>query len=303
MADILASATAHQHAQQLLSAAAVRVVARQWRRLSRGDLTGSWRSGPGQLIVSAVTGAQAEAASRANDYVTAVLLEQDASDPVGSVVSNSFAGTASDGRRLDELLYLPVLTAKTHIGHGASVNRAMGDALTQLLLMTETQVTDAGRVADGVATVANPKAGGYVRMLNPPSCPRCAILAGKFYRYNTGFQRHPRCDCRHIPARESIAGDLTTSARRMFDAGKINGLTRAETAAIRDGADIAKVINARRGGYSLQVAGLRVRATREAAGRQVRLMPEQIYADAQRLGLSRTEVIRQLERFGYLRTT
>ena len=38
---------------------------------------------------------------------------------------------------------------------------------------------------------------GYVRMLNPPSC-RCSVLAGRFYRWNNGFLRHPKCDCVHV---------------------------------------------------------------------------------------------------------
>src|SRR5690348_18342012 len=50
-----------------------------------------------------------------------------------------------------------------------------------------------GRVT-GVQTCALPI------LLNPPSCQRCAILAGRWYRWSQGFLRHPRCDCVNLPA-------------------------------------------------------------------------------------------------------
>src|SRR5690606_6627480 len=109
---------------------------------------------------------------------------------------------------------------------------------------------------------AHRQASGYVRMVNPPCCPRCAILAGRWYRWSAGFQRHPRCDCVHIPSRESVAGDLRTDPEALFREGKIRGLTEAETQAIRDGADMARVVNVKRSG--IYTAGGR-RYTREAA--------------------------------------
>src|SRR5690606_41067797 len=79
-----------------------------------------------------------------------------------------------------------------------------------------TQVADAGRVATGLGVVARPGI-GYVRMLQPPSCSRCAILAGRIYRRNAGFLRHPLCDCIHIPTTEAAGRDLTTDPRAYFD--------------------------------------------------------------------------------------
>jgi hypothetical protein len=60
-------------------------------------------------------------------------------------------------------------------------------------------VNDAGRTASLVDVGRRPAVTGYVRSLNPPSCSRCAVLAGRVYRYSTGFQRHPRCDCLMTP--------------------------------------------------------------------------------------------------------
>jgi hypothetical protein len=133
-------------------------------------------------------------------------------------------------------------------------------------------------------------------MLSPPSCSRCVILAGRFYAVNAGFARHPRCDCVHIPVAESLHSEVT-SPRAYFDnldpAEQDKTFTRAGAQAIRDGADPAQVVNARRG---MQTAADGRLYTTEAAGRRPRLMPEQIYADA----ANREDAIRLLKRFGYL---
>lgn len=61
------------------------------------------------------------------------------------------------------------------------------------------EVADAGRTASQVEFVARPDWQNYVRMLTPPSCARCAILAGRIYRDLDAFQRHPLCDCVMVP--------------------------------------------------------------------------------------------------------
>jgi hypothetical protein len=84
-------------------------------------------------------------------------------------------------------------------------------------------------------------------MLNPPSCNRCVVLAGKWFRWNQGFQRHPRCDCRHIPSTENISGDITTDPYAYFKSLTAEQQTatfgRIEARAINDGADIYRVVN------------------------------------------------------------
>ncbi|MEO6604259.1 MAG: hypothetical protein ABIN55_01475 [Aeromicrobium sp.] len=91
--------------------------------------------------------------------------------------------------------------------------------------------------------------GGYVRMITPPSCGRCVVQAGKWFRFNQGFERHPECDCRHIPAAESIAGDLLVDPHAYFDsldeAAQIKMVgSIANAQAVRDGADIGQIVNA-----------------------------------------------------------
>ena len=74
---------------------------------------------------------------------------------------------------------------------------------------------------------------------------------------------------------------------------------KAGAQAIRDGADIARVVNARRGMYT--AGGLRLTreaTTRRGIGRPVRLMPEEIYRQANG---NRGEALRLLRLHGYIR--
>lgn len=194
-------------------------------------------------------------------------------DPAGEVVPVSLAGVASDGRPLGSLL-----------------QQATTDA--QFAMIVATQLQDVGRVAAGVAVAAQPSV-GYVRMMNPPSCSRCAVLAGKWFKWNTGFQRHPNCDCRHIPALEADYQDLALSGDKWFhslptdaqvreqyptltrkmrnEAGVYSQediFTKAGAQAIRDGADLNQVVNARRGMAPAQIFGRDVTITREGVTRR-----------------------------------
>lgn len=228
----------------------------------------------------------------------------------------AFGGVASDGRSLDSLLYQPVIATKTALAAGAEMPEAMGVGQAALLRIVTTQVQDAGRAAVGVGIAARPKV-GWVRMLQPPSCARCAVLAGKFFRWNEGFQRHPFCDCQHSPAAENTAGDLTTDPRKAIEEGQVTGLSESDRKAIvEDGADVGQVINARRGmrpgGITTEgttrrgFAGRRLarqgdtftgqRATRYRRTTTARLTPEAIYEQA----VDRADALRLLKVHGYL---
>jgi hypothetical protein len=202
--------------------------------------------------------------------------------------------------------------------------------------MVDTQVTDAGRVGDGTAGISRRKVRQYVRILTPPSCARCAILAGVEYSMERAFQRHPRCDCIHMPigtpeaakgllfnVKDYFLGLSTAEQNRIF--------TNAGAQAIRDGADVNQVVNARRGmstagGFLSRREGPelfgrndltvthRGRVTSGGfttegitrhgfAGRRMmkegitrRIMPETIY----RIASDREEILRLLRRYGYI---
>lgn len=320
MADVLVElrklAERRRSQRERLAAAARLTARRSWRQLDRRRLSASWDSGIGQTITRVTTAAQLAAASGAQSYVDSALTMQDVRVAVEeSVVAEAFAGWASDGRSLASLLRGTLLGTISRISDGTSVDEALDIGARQLDMFIDTQVIDAGRVADGVGLVRQRAAHGYVRVLTPPSCARCAILAGRIYRSERAFERHPRCDCVHVPIGDKEAGDaLKTSARDYFESLSIQEqnriFTNAGARAIRDGADINQVVNARRGMHS---AGS-LKFTREGitrrghfarrtgpmpAGRSrvpMRLTPEAIYE----LASDRDEAIRLLIRYGYL---
>lgn len=283
-------AAAHYAQQKGIAAAAVRQAILLWQQVRPRTLRPSYDAIAERLFV-VVAAAQLAAANTADSYVAAALVEQAAAAAAdGAVRGLSFAGIASDGRSCESLLAEALIAAKTAVAAGAGINQALATGRRTLIRIVGTQVHDAGRVAVGVATVAHPTATGYARMLNPPSCDRCAVLAGRVYRTLDAFERHPLCNCRHIPVAEN-SGDHTTDPRRYFDsltpAKQDRYFTAAGAAAIRAGVDIAQVVNVRGG---MATAGGR------AAHRTGRLMPEAIFAAA----ASRDDALSLLARHGYL---
>lgn len=79
------------------------------------------------------------------------------------------------------------------------------------------EIADAGRTASQVEFVTRPDWQNYVRMLNPPSCPRCAILAGRIYRDLEAFARHPNC----FPAGTVVSGPTAHGASRRWYEGEL----------------------------------------------------------------------------------
>lgn len=316
MASVIALAIEHYRRRKALVRAVDAAAKRLWEGLDPHALRLSWATA-GYALLAVITQAQQAAAMTATAYVTDVLAEQ-GSDGAPAVNAASLAGIASDGRPLVTLLEQPLIATLAAIGQGMPLGPALLAGEVSIRMIAGTQVADAGRVADGVA-ITGSRHGGYVRMLNPPSCSRCAILAGRWYAYNAGFLRHPRCDCIGIPAAESLAGDLVASPKAYFasltEADQNRIFTNAGAQAIRDGADIGQVVNARRGMHTAGGRAFTTEATTargsfgasagalvKLAGQRYRvavvprLMPEQIYRDA----ADRDEAIALLKRFGYL---
>jgi hypothetical protein len=301
------------YAQQAKLAAAAQVAAlKSWRRVDSREISGSW-AGLVRPLVSIVSLAQITAASGVDRFTDSALGQLGVSgDSEGDVSAAAFGGWAGDGRSLSSLLDVPPIAAKQLIAQGRPVDDALRSAGSLLQLMAATAVQDAGRAAISAAIGARPKVAGYVRMLNVPSCSRCALLAGKFFKWNAGFKRHPRCDCVHIPASEDVAGDMLTDSAAAIASGKVTGITSAQARAIAEGADIGQVLNATRGMSVAQVFGRRLQITTEGATRRgyagqllgarargtaLRLTPESIFRIA---GDDRAEAVRLLKRFGYI---
>lgn len=318
----------HYQAQRRIMAAALALARRLWGTRPPPSFD-DWFDRNVELLVAAVTAAQRQAVAGADEYVSDVLDEL--GTPVAAeaeIVTEPLVGVASDGRDLDSLMYGSVIAAKSSVGAGFPVDQAWERGMSSLLLRVQTQVADASRSAVGLGIIARPRV-GYVRMLNPPSCSRCAVLAGRFYGSSRAFLRHPGCDCRHIPSREDSADDLRTDPRDYFDSlpepiqEKL--FTKAGAEAIRDGADVAQVVNASRGMSTAQVYGHELAITTEGVTRRgvaydamrragyaqrdtdvrngryfqaraPRLMPEAIYDIAE----DRGDALRLLRLYGYL---
>lgn len=310
----------YYRSQQRLTVATLAAMRRVWERMG-ADFDAAWPT-VGPQLVALLAAAQLGVATASVDYMSEVLAEtgQD-DDPVAEVAPRAFAGTASDGFPLDSLLYGAVIAAKlASRGGAAAPAEALARGRRWLDMTVRTQVADTGRAVTQVGIATRPRITGYVRMLNLPSCSRCVILAGKWYGWNTGFRRHPACDCRHIPASEDMAGDLRTDPRAALRSGRVTGLSRTDRQALDDGADLNQVVNARRRragdgmstsegtsrrGYASYVqreaARQRGEIAREvrAGGRrrvQGRLTPDAIYRVAQ----DRTEAVRLLHANGYI---
>ncbi|MBP2320482.1 hypothetical protein JOF56_000867 [Kibdelosporangium banguiense] len=309
--------------QQLVRQAANQTQA-AWAELDPADPVGSWTEQVRPQTVAAVEQAQVETASLAPVYVAAVLLAAGllAAPVAAVVVARAFAGYAANGLPLAALFDLAFGHYRRALAVGVPASEARTMGLSRLLKYATTEISDTSRLAVTAASVADPRIVGYERTVHLPACGRCILLAGRLYRYTTGFDRHPQCDCGMRPVtRTQWESHRDNNPRALFAA-----MTRAQqnkafgaddAAAIRAGADISRVVNARRPG-ALYVAGgheyTRDSTTVRGAGRQMGQLarpPGDRYRStrtarptaAQLVNTARdeTELAELLRRFGYLR--
>lgn len=272
-------------AQKRLTVATIAAVRSQWRRMG-ADWDSSFAT-VGPRMAAILTAAQLGSARQGAQYVPDVLEEQGMHpEPVGRVNTRAFAGRAADGRDLTSLLSLSVL--RSRVGGSLDAGQSFLDTVV------ETEIADAHRGAIQVATVARPRT-GYVRMVNSPCCKDCAVQAGKFFRSNTGFLRHPHCKCYHLPTTDPGSRYATYP-----DPSEITGLTDAERKALEAGGDYSQVLNAGRGASRNKMTTAEGTTRRGVAGSRLRgrrrLTPDGIYAIAS----DEAEARRLLTAHGYL---
>jgi hypothetical protein len=138
--------------------------------------------------------------------------------------------------------------------------------------------------------------------------------------WRTAFRRHPSCSCSTLPSDRTEGREHVADPKAYFDslspAEQDRVFTKSGAQAIRDGADIGRVVNARRkaSGMSTATEGQRRRLktvnvhgsdlfitselslTGPQGQKLVRLMPEQLYRQAK----SPEDAIRLLKIHGYL---
>lgn len=266
----------------------------------------AWRNAvaaAGTLLLSF----QVSAAALADQYVARVLIAQGAALPAAGVVNAAAFADLVDGggSLLAALVFAPTATYRDHAGQlGAAAARARWVAQS----MVRTAIHDTARAAVHTSMWAH-DVPWYVRGLRPPSCSRCVVLAGRRYRCATAFRRHKRCDCVHVPAAND-PDDWTTDSRAYFrglsEQERVATFGAAGAQAISMGADVGQVVNAESGVEIVQgLATTRTGTTaRGLAGQRLggssRLMPEEIFSMADRLGWSTEQVLEQLRRYAYV---
>lgn len=310
MAEIPKAAEDHYVRMQRLQALAVASARRAWARVEQARISESWERQVRASVAGVVSVAQVRAAESGASYSAMTLAEQGAySAPEAWVAPAAFGGYAADGRALETLLDAPAYRAKELIAGGAAAAQALEQARGLLDTIVRSTVSDAGRQATSVDIAARANV-GYVRMLNPPSCSRCTILAGRYYRWNAGFRRHPGCDCVHVASRvgstqaalsEGLIDDPYEYFESLSESEQDRVFGKNSARAIRDGSSIFRVVNAKRGAGGMFTSegtgrqrGKFSSFARDLKGR--RLTPDGIYAQ----GLPREETLALLERHGYL---
>ncbi len=250
MADVGTLATAHYRQQQLITLRTTRALEALWLELGTNDVVASWyvlANRAAQLVAAG----QYAAALAAIAYIRASMTEQGANpEPLALIDPRGLTGVTTDRRPLTSLLIGGVFRVRQLLAAGAPLDVAMLSGKSRFVLAGSNEVTQAGISASSASIGVTPTVTKYVRHLVMPSCARCIVLAGRIYPDNAGFRRHPRCDCQHVPLRDAKAADgLVTHPE-----GAFASLTRAQqdktlgaagAAAVRDGANLGRITNAR----------------------------------------------------------
>lgn len=308
----------------------IELVQRLWRGMSAATIEADLEGEAGAAILAAVAAGQLTLAQGAQAFVAGAMAEQGGTAvPEALLIAEAFAGMAPDGGPLETLLYVPAIGVQRRIAAGMTGDEAMIGGLADMARYIATSVSDAARSSAQVGMAAEPRCVAYTRVVTLPACSRCIVLSGQQYRYSEGFLRHPNCDCQMVPLRDREWGQVPTP-QRLFDQlseeQQRQVFTVAGARAIREGADIGQVANARRKGamsvahvhgrdvavtsegttrrslygQQLRRAGGRfakVPGQRYARSTALRLMPEEIF----RLHPEdRDEQLRQLRRYGYI---
>lgn len=260
-------------------------------------------------LVTAVSGAQERVAASALVTSAASLEPQKSwSAPKAFLDPKAFRGATGFGTSLTGMLSGPALRAKHLIAGGMSPAEALAQAGEVLTMIVATTIADIARSAASIGTAMRPGT-GYVRIVHGDACDRCLILAGKWYRWNAGFERHPRCQCSHEPAHLSadLAAELGmfddpyAAFKSLTEAEQNRTFGKARARAIRDGADIFQVVGSKRGmtknGLFTTAGTIRGNAKGLLKPGQRRATPELIYRWA---GGSREKAKRLLEEHGYI---
>lgn len=251
-------AYAHQADIIRLGGVLGRRVTRLWRQISVDNLDAGWNAVAPRMAAQ-VASAQLTAARLSAPYLRAIDRANGFDAAPAALVPEAFSNVMGDGREVAPALYGAVTNTKKLIGGGLAPGRAFEVGANFLALVAGAALHDMSRNADRVLA-AGKSYTTYIRVVNGSACSRCAILAGT-YSGPDAFLRHVNCECSTVPvvvATHPPEGFLTTPLD-YFDslsaAEQDRVFTKSGAEAIRQGADPAKVVNARRGAYGIGYSG------------------------------------------------
>ncbi|MEU6376806.1 hypothetical protein [Streptomyces sp. NPDC046909] len=325
-------------------AATIRSIVEQiqavWNQLTAQSVEAALLGEAGAQIAAAAVAGQLSVAQAAQAYIAAQMAAQGGlslarATLLPQLIPSAFTGFAPGGGPLESLLYVPAIGVRRRLAAGYPPEEAMIGGLVDMTMYTSTAIADAARTADQAAMAVHPQCVAYVRVVRLPACARCIILSGQMYTRSEGFLRHPNCDCQTLPLREHEWPGVSTPEQLFAQLDKeqqqrVFGVDGAR--AIRAGADLGQVVNARRGMDTVDIYGRTLQVTHEGATRRAvygrsraqagdrmqrfagqrygqatsmryyrstrspRLMPEEIF----RIADDRDDELRLLRRYGYI---
>jgi len=224
-----------------------------WRRVDYGNVAASVAAVSAPLLQMLVN-AQEAVAKQSGPYMAAVDdhygVESDA-----RIHPEAFAGMTQDGVGLDSAVLYSSQVMFDQMARGLGPDQVLTAGKTFVQQVGRTAVMDAGREADRVQMFARPQYKRWVRQIGPGACSRCIQLAG-IESWQVAFARHPNCHCIAVPAGETFKGAIETSPKAYFDqlskAEQDKRFTKAGAEVIRQGADLQRVVNARRGALGIK---------------------------------------------------
>ena len=198
--------------------------------------------------------AQEQVARQSEPYMAAVDDYYGVQSPAG-INPEAFAGMNQDGIGLDSAVLYSSQVMFEQMSRGLGPDQVLTAGKTFVQQVGRTAVMDAGREADRVQMFARTQYKQWVRQIGPGACSRCIQLAG-IASWQKAFARHPNCHCIAVPAGETFDGAIETSPRAYFDqlskAEQDRRFTKAGAEVIRQGADLQRVVNARRGALGIK---------------------------------------------------
>ncbi|HCA88174.1 MAG TPA: hypothetical protein DEQ61_23545 [Streptomyces sp.] len=312
----------HVETRRRLAEATARATHQAWRGIDRHNIYGSWLGMLGGVL-AIVSGGQLAAAQSTNLWLAELLGADPERPDADQIDPASLVGVDGAGRLLASVLMAPMWTALRLVAQGKPVAQAMASGQALLDAVVRTAIADTGRAADQIGMAARRDVTTYVRVPESGACSRCVILAGTRARgVSTAFLRHPNCHCGMEPVTKDHRPepfDGKDLYDRMSAAQRRKTFGEAGVKAIDAGADLAQVVNARRGMSSATVFGRELQVTSEGAtsrgiagkrlkdlqkepgrryrvSRTPRLMPEEIF----RLADDREHAIRLLRQHSFI---